>query len=233
MMVRRLVSLGEAVYTGRFTVEDITGVLAESEYEIQELLNSGFVPVLVDPKANVHRYLRPIALIDARMTKQKSSLGMDAAPIVIGLGPGFTAGKDCHAVVETNRGHFLGRVIWQGQAEVNTGVPGSVAGRTVERVLRAPTDGVLNAYVKIGSQVDAGQTILDVNGTPLKAPFKGVLRGLLHPDVKVKKGMKIGDLDPRGEPNLARLVSEKSLAIGGGVLEALLTRPTIRTRLWE
>ncbi len=156
---------------------------------------------------------------------------MQAASLVIGLGPGFVAGVDCHAVVETNRGHSLGRVIWKGSAEADTGVPEPVRERGVERVLRSPASGVLEACVAIGEVLEEGQCIARVNGTAVLAPFKGVLRGLLHPGLVVSVGLKIGDVDPRMEPKFSRLVSDKALAVGGGILEAILSRPDLRSSL--
>jgi xanthine dehydrogenase accessory factor len=151
---------------------------------------------------------------------------------VIGLGPGFEAGLNCHAVVETNRGHRLGRVIWQGAPESDTGVPESVAEHGVERVLRAPVDGILQARVEIGEMVEPGQAVADVAGQPVLANFAGVLRGLVRSGLPVRQGMKVGDVDPRGDRAACRLVSDKALAVGGGVLEAILSRPDLRPLLW-
>jgi xanthine dehydrogenase accessory factor len=142
--------------------------------------------------------------------------------LVIGLGPGFVAGENCHAVIETNRGPFLGRVYWQGSAEADSGIPETVRGFTVERVLYAPTNGVLHAKVEIGEILDMGTPIAEINGQMVTAKFKGVLRGLIHDGLKVEKGTKIGDLDPRCDVRLCSLASDKALSIGGGVLEALL-----------
>ena len=156
---------------------------------------------------------------------------MDAAPLVIGLGPGFFAGQNCHAVVETNRGHHLGRVIWEGRAEQDTGVPGTVTGHDVNRVLRAPADGQTKAQVGLGSIVKKGEVIALVDDTPLIAAFDGALRGLIHESVEMNKGDKIGDLDPRMDPSYCYEISDKALAIGGGVLEGLLSHPEIRRML--
>jgi xanthine dehydrogenase accessory factor len=153
--------------------------------------------------------------------------------LYIGLGPGFTAGVNCHAVVETNRGHRMGRVIWQGSAEADTGLPEQIAGQQAERVLRAPADGVLVNHFEIGAHVDGGQAVAEVAGKQVTAPFSGVLRGILYPGLKVYQGQKIGDLDPRDDPRLCALVSDKALAVGGGVLEAILTRPDLRLILWK
>jgi xanthine dehydrogenase accessory factor len=166
------------------------------------------------------------------MSKKPPDLGMDSAPLVIGLGPGFVAGENCHAVVETKRGHFLGRVIWNGPAQPNTGVPGTIGGRQTDRVLRAPTNGILEAHATIGDPLDSGQVVAEVAGKPIRAAFKGILRGLIQPGLQVKQGLKVGDVDPRADPSYCTTISDKALAIGGGVLEAVLTRPSIRSALW-
>ncbi|MFM8320354.1 MAG: molybdenum hydroxylase [Chloroflexota bacterium] len=173
-----------------------------------------------------------LAVVDARMTKRPPE-PLDLASIfLVGLGPGFTAGLDCQAVVETNRGHALGRVIWRGMTEPDTGVPELVGGRSSERVLRAPADGGLQALAEIGARVEAGQVLAQVAGREVVAPFGGVLRGLVRSGLPVARGMKIGDVDPRGDPQACFLVSDKALAVGGAVLEALLSRPEVRRALW-
>lgn len=144
------------------------------------------------------------------------------APFVVALGPGYTAGVDCHAVVETARGHHLGRVLWRGTALANTATPGEVSGKAVERVLRAPHDGRLAWEVSIGDRVDAGQILGYCGGTAIVAPFQGVVRGLIDKSVKTHAGLKIADIDPRLDTDCS-LVSDKALAIGGGVVEAVLT----------
>lgn len=231
LAVRRLVALAEAVYRGRVTIEDLSGRLINSYEEAEDLWRKGEIPVLVDPEAECRVRMNPLALVDARMRKKPPEIGREAAPVVIGLGPGFSAGKNCHAVVETNRGHHLGRVFWSGQAEADTGVPGSVKGYDVDRVLRAPASGQLEAAVELGSIVQAGDTIATINGETLMAPFEGALRGLLHDGLTVQQGMKIGDLDPRANPRYCYEISDKALAVGGGVLEALLSRSLIRQQL--
>jgi xanthine dehydrogenase accessory factor len=157
------------------------------------------------------------------MAKRNIDTTIDQAPLVIALGPGFTAGVDCHAVIETNRGHRLGRVIWQGAAEANTGTPGLVGGKGVERVLRAPVAGIVSWRVDIGDRVREGEIMGDVAGIAIKAPFDGVVRGLIAPGTAVPERLKIGDVDPRGDVEACYTISEKALAIGGGVLEAILT----------
>lgn len=231
MAVRRLVAFGEAVYAVEVTVEGLTARLAKDPRQACEYLTKGIIPVLIDPSAACRKVFNPSVLVDGRMTKQPPDLGMDSAPLVIGLGPGFRAGLDCHAVVETNRGHSLGRVIWSGSAEADTGLPEPVQDLRAERVLRAPASGILDGCANIGDILEKDQCIASVNGITVQAPFKGVLRGLLHPGLQVRQGVKIGDLDPRLDPDFCRMVSDKALAVGGGVLEAILSRPDLRERL--
>ncbi|NIW46243.1 MAG: EF2563 family selenium-dependent molybdenum hydroxylase system protein [Gammaproteobacteria bacterium] len=232
LVVRRLVSFAQAIYSVSVQVEEITGRKAADLDEARRIINQDQIAVLVDPElANLEQF-SPLVLVDARMRKKPPEIGMDAAPLVIGLGPGFSAGKNCHALVETMRGHFLGRVIWEGEALPNTGIPDPVGGKSYERVLRAPKDGKLKTGVSIGDQVQEGEIIAIVADEILRAPFNGVVRGLLKDDVFVSAGLKIGDLDPRGNPDYARLVSDKSLSIGGGVLEAILSREEFRKRLY-
>jgi xanthine dehydrogenase accessory factor len=229
--VRRLVALAQAVYAGEVVIEDLHGqIVASGEEAIQEFLQ-GKIPVVVDPDAKLRFELPLIAIVDARMRKRPPEIGMESAPLVIGLGPGFTAGLDCHAIVETNRGHHMGRVIWERSAQSDTGVPEPVAGHAVDRVLRAPSTGTLKTLIPLGTLVHLGDTIASVDGDPLRAPFDGALRGLLHGGLEVKRGEKVGDLDPRGVLSYCYEISDKSLAVGGGVLEVLLSRPEIRRRL--
>jgi xanthine dehydrogenase accessory factor len=231
LAVRRMVSFAQAVYSGEIQISEVHSHRASSLEQVEALLAAHQIAVLVDPQAQIRYQWKPDVLVDARMTKLPPDLGVDAAPLVIGLGPGFTAGKDCHAVVETKRGHFLGNVYWNGSAEMDTGRPEPVMNKEQERVLRAPVDGVLVNYKEICSRVEAGEVICAVDQIPLTAQFSGVLRGLLHDGLHVCKGMKIGDLDPRSNGELCSAVSDKALAIGGGVLEAILSQPEMRTRL--
>ena len=229
VVVRRMVSFAEAIYRGEFEVEGVVAKHAEELSEVQDIFIAGKIPILVNPEGSIIDRLKEntwdssrFVLIDGRMIKQKPERGLDQADLVIGLGPGFTAGEDCHAIVETKRGHFLGRVIWHGSAQADTGVPESVRNYSIERVLRAPTDGVMHGQAEIGEHISPGQIVAIVDSQPIKAPFRGVLRGLLHPGLTVTQGSKIGDLDPRDDPRYCWLVSDKSLAVGGGVLEAIL-----------
>lgn len=223
LVVRRPVALATAVLEGEVAVEDLHGRLVHSPSEALELAHSGVIPILVAPE--LPPALSPFSiLIDARMAKRNLDTRLDQAPLVVALGPGFTAGVDCHAVIETMRGHTLGRVIWQGAARPNTGTPGIVAGKGAERVLRAPTAGVVMWQREIGDLVIVGDVLGWVNGVPVTAPFSGVLRGLIAPGTAVTQRLKIGDVDARGDVDACYTISDKALAIGGGVLEAILTR---------
>lgn len=233
LAVRRLVSFAEAIYTGLVTVEDVTAKCVDDVEKAFDSLSQGQIPVMVDPQANSRNLLRPTVLVDGRMIKRSPELNLDYAPLVVGLGPGFWAGRDCHAVIETNRGHRLGRVIWHGPTEPDTKIPDIVAGKREERVLRATKEGIIKQLVSIGDHLEPGQPVLTIGGEPVLAPFKGVLRGLIHPGSSVQLGQKVGDLDPRDDPSYCTMVSDKSLAVGGGVLEAVLSRPELRPLLWD
>jgi xanthine dehydrogenase accessory factor len=233
-LVRRTVSFGEAVYSGETTVEGLTARLVATPAEAQTLALTGMIPVLIDPQATAVAALTPQVLVDAIMAKINTGTTLHDAPLVVTLGPGFTAGKDCHAVIETNRGHRLGRVIYpgggptgDGRAEPNTRTPGQIKGQEAGRVLRSPAAGYVTPYARIGDPLEAGQLIASVDGHEIRAAFAGVLRGLVHPHVPVTPGFKIGDLDPRGEVSHCFTLSDKSVAIGGGVLEAVLTSEVI------
>ena len=231
LVVRRLVSFAEAVFRGEMQVEEAVARRAEHIVGALSILKKGMIPVLVDPDLDSVAELQPEVLVDGRMRKAAPELGMEAAPLVIGLGPGFTAGENCHAVIETNRGHLLGRVVWKGSPEADTGIPESVLNRREERVLRSPADGELITHAEICDHLKAGQVVADVDGEMIYAPFQGVLRGILHSGVHVQQGLKIGDIDPRDDPSYCTMVSDKSLAVGGGVLEAILSRPDLRDKI--
>jgi len=232
LAVRRSVAFAEAVYSGRTVIEGIPGVKIQSIDQAVKVMESGAVAVLVDPRATTLGKLCPDVMIDARMLKQPPDLGISAAPLVIGLGPGFDAGRTCHAVIETKRGHSLGRVIWDGGAEADSGVPESVGVYQSERVLRSPADGVIGECRAIGSLVQKGEVVATVSGVPVMASFTGVVRGIVHEGVFVDKGLKIGDIDPRCDPALCYMISDKALAVGGGVLEVILSTVPLREKLY-
>lgn len=220
--IRRTVAFSDAVTNGEQRVEDVLARRAMDADEARALLCAGILPVLVDPDCASLARLRPDALVDAILAKRNLGMTILDAPVVVGVGPGFTAGVDCHAVVETMRGHTLGRVYYEGAALPNTNVPGLIGGFAGERVLRAPADGVFTGVRSIGERVEAGETVGSVDGVPMQSTISGVLRGLLADGVTVKKGMKSGDVDPRGEAAYCDTASDKALAVGGGVLEAIL-----------
>jgi probable selenium-dependent hydroxylase accessory protein YqeC len=220
LVVRRRVALATAVLEDEVTVETVVGRRVDNATEALELAPTGIVPVLVAPA--IPTALAIPILIDARMAKRNIDTAIEQARLVIALGPGFAAGVDCHAVIETMRGHHLGRVIWSGRALPDTGTPGIVAGKGAERVLRAPIAGAVNWRHEIGDRVEGGDLLGDIEGEPVLAPFDGVLRGLLAPGTRVRAGLKIGDLDPRADVSACFTISDKALAIGGGVLEAVL-----------
>jgi xanthine dehydrogenase accessory factor len=220
--VRRTVCFSQAVYEGSTRVEDLQAALVHNEEEIRNCLARGHIAVIVDPRAEIVWRLSPGALVDAIMAKRNLGTHITDAPVVIGVGPGFTAGTDCHAVVETKRGHTLGRVLSRGSALPNTGVPGDIGGYTRERLLRSPADGIFEARAQIGDSVKRGDLVALVGGIPIRAEIDGVLRGLLPSGIPVNRDMKAGDIDPRCDPAHCFTVSDKALAVAGGVLEALL-----------
>ena len=220
--IRRQVALCEAVYEGEATVEGLRAVRIEALEQAQSVWAQGAVPVLVDPEGVCIARAKPEVVVDAILAKRNLGTKITDAPIVIGIGPGFCAGKDCHAVIESMRGHTLGRAIYHGAALPNTNVPGLIGGFAGERVLRAPATGVFSAVRKIGDTVKEGDVTGYVAGKPMCCTIGGTLRGLIADGTPVQEGLKCGDVDPRGDADYCRLVSDKALAIGGGVLEALL-----------
>ena len=220
--IRRTVAFSEAIVYGETTVEDVTARLAANADEARALLAQGIVPVLADPGCTCREALAPDALVDAILAKRNLGTRITNAPVVVGVGPGFTAGEDCHAVIETMRGHTLGRVIYSGSAIPNTNVPGLIGGFAGERVLRAPADGAFRSVRRIGDLVKAGDVAGYVSGEPMVCTIDGVLRGLIADGIPVRKGMKSGDVDPRGNVENCYTVSDKATAVGGGVLEAIL-----------
>ncbi len=236
LCVRRLVSFSEAVYEGEVTVEGVTAVRCAAG-EIDRVWSRGAIPVVVDPDLSILALRHFDVLVDGTMAKRNLGTRIDHASRVIALGPGFTAGRDCHAVVETLAGHDLGRVIHEGSAAADTGVPGppeaylgppsaccSGASAWDAIVLRAPCDGTFHESAAIGDLVEEGRVLGDVDGEPVRAGVRGVVRGLIRDGRAVTRGLKIGDVDPSCEPRRATTISEKSNAIAGGVLEAILAR---------
>mgnify|MGYP005759891409 FL=1 len=230
--VRRTVAFSQCIYDGQTTVEGITARKAENRDQVRDILAAGEIPVLVDPQASILPQLPFMAVVDATLAKKNLGTTISDAPIVLALGPGFTAGTDCHGVIETKRGHDLGRLILEGAAIPNTGVPGDVGGYTTERIIRAPADGPFEPVAQIGQQVNLGDVVAKVNGIPVTAQLTGIVRGMLPAGIPVTAGMKSGDIDPRCEVRHCFTVSDKARAIGGGVLEGILYFGR-RLRLWN
>lgn len=231
LLVRRAVAFGDAAVSGVRTVEGITARRVDMLAQADQVIAAGEIPVLIDPDGYAIAERKPLIVVDARMEKRNLGTTINDAPLVVALGPGFTAGADCHAVIETNRGHNLGRAIYSGAAEADTGEPGSVQGQTFSRILRAPAAGYVQPCAEIGDSIAAGQVIARVAGQPVTAAFAGVLRGLVHERVPVTAGLKIGDLDPRARREHCFTISDKSLAVGGGVLEAVFASEAVRASL--
>ena len=226
LVIRRRVALATAVMEDEITIEDLHGLLVTDLSEAAALAATGVVPVLVQPSLprqteNKEQSFFSV-IVDARMAKKNIDTRIEQAPLVIGLGPGFTAGLDCHAVIETKRGHHLGRTIWSGPSKPDTQTPGTVMGKGIERVLRSPIDGTIQWNFDIGEQVSSGMALGEVENQPIYAPFDGVIRGLITPGTTVFAGLKVGDVDPRNDATACFTISDKALAIGGGVLEAIL-----------
>jgi len=241
LAVRRSVSFAEAVYEGTHTIEGVTGRLIEwdlppGEFErrITAALEWDEIPVIVDPQAEVLSRLPFLAIVDARLIKKTVEPLPSRVPLYIGVGPGFHAGEDCDAVIETRRSHTLGRVYWHGSAQADSGQPEG----DPKRVLRAASDGIFVGHKKIGEHCEPGELIANIESeadnqnTSIVAPLGGMLRGLIRDGVRVTKGLKVGDIDPRDDPSACFLVSDKALSIGGAVLEAILTREEIRRNLF-
>ena len=220
--IRRTVCFSEAILNGSFTVEDVSAEYAASYEMIPAIHTRGHIAVVVDPNADCIKALLPEVVVDAILAKRNLGTKITDAPVVIALGPGFTAGVDCHAVIETMRGHDLGRVIQTGAAEPNTGIPGNISGFTTERVLRAPKDGTFREIRHIGDIVVKNDPVAQIDEEMILAPLSGVIRGLLPSGTPVHAGMKSGDIDPRPVQSHCFTVSDKARAIGGGVLEAIL-----------
>lgn len=234
LAVRRAVSFSEAVYEGEHSVEGVMARRIEPD-QFPAWEETDGIPVIVDPDASILRSLEFPVVVDARLLKQPSDPLPAPVPLHIGLGPGFYAGRDCQAVIETRRSHTLGRVYWDGSTQPDSGEPEG----DPRRVLRAAQDGVVTALAEIGDSLKQDQVIAEIRSesgeltTTIVSPFQGVLRGLVRDGMHVTKGLKVGDVDARNDRETCFLVSDKSLAIGGGVLEAILARSAIRERIFS
>lgn len=220
--VRRTVAFSQAVFDNEIVIEGIKGVKVNNINEIYKEINQGNIPIIIDEKAEIIKELRPDVVVDAIIAKKNLGTNIEDAPIVIGVGPGFEAKVDCHLVVETKRGHYLGKVIEEGSAIPNTGVPGNIGGYTKERIIRASSNGKIKPVVSIGDFVKKGDIVAYVDGVEVLAQIDGIVRGMLQEGIEVFKGMKSGDIDPRCEKDHCFTISDKARSIGGGVLEAIM-----------
>ncbi|MEW5910330.1 MAG: selenium-dependent molybdenum cofactor biosynthesis protein YqeB [Thermodesulfobacteriota bacterium] len=220
--IRRAVSFSEALFEKEKTVEGVTAVALDRIEEIRNIWERNAIPIFIDPGWEIVRKISPEILVDAILAKKNLGTRIEDAPLVIGLGPGFTAGIDVHMVIETHRGHGLGRVITAGSAQPDTGIPGRVDGYTSERVIRAPADGIFRSDRQIGDFIKPGEIIGAVSGIPLCASIGGVIRGLIRPETIVSARMKIGDIDPGNNPGFCHTISDKARSISGSVLEGVL-----------
>lgn len=231
--LRRQVSFCSAIYEGRASVEGVEAVGYRLEDAgMLETFGFRYIPVFVDPEAKLRELWRPDVIVDARLAKRNLDNAAGQAPLTIGLGPGLEAGRDVDIVIETDRGHDLGRIIREGFAADSTGVPGTIAGRSWERLLRAPADGELVAFREIGDRVAEGDAVGRVNGCKVVATIDGIIRGLVHPGLQVVEGQKLGDIDPRDDRSFCATISDKARTISGSVLEAILAEESRTRRFW-
>lgn len=223
LVVRRYASFANAMLEGYAQIEDIRAVKASCVDDINEIWCDSDIPVLCDSECKILEDIKPLVVVDSIMAKKNIGTHIGMAPITIGIGPGFEASKDVDAVIETCRGHNLGKVIYEGTASADTGIPGSIMGYSQERLLRAPADGIIRNVLEIGDMVKQGELIGYIAGEKVEALIDGVLRGLIADGTEVQKGLKVGDVDPRGIKEYCFSISDKSRSVAGGVLEAILT----------
>ncbi|ABR50634.1 biotin/lipoyl attachment [Alkaliphilus metalliredigens QYMF] len=223
-VIRRRVAFAQAVFEGEVIVEDVKAKRIENTTEVHTVLGAKCIPVMVDPEGKTIGDLKPDVVVDATLAKVNKGTIKEMAPLVIGVGPGFTAGLDVHVVVESQRGHDLGKVIWNGRAHRNTGIPGEIMGISEERIVRATGDGKIRNLKPIGTRVEKGEIIAHIGELPVEGRIDGVLRGMIENGSTVKDGMKIGDIDPRGIRSYCFTISDKARSIAGGVLEAILMK---------
>lgn len=221
LTVRRSVAMSRAVCEGSAAVEGMTGILVHNLKEAQKVQSEGKVAVLVDETADIRHCYKPDVLIDAILAKRNLGTSIEDAPLVIGVGPGYTAGVDCHCAIETKRGCTLGHIIWSGSALPNTGIPGEIAGFSKERLIKASGDGRIIPKVSIGDMVEKGQIVAFTGEHPVYARMSGMVRGMLMPGMEVKEGLKIGDIDARTDIRLCHTISDKAKCVGDGVVRAI------------
>lgn len=220
--IRRIVAFSEAIYSREIEVEGVRAVHVKGIEDIYHEINKGNIPVYIDPTGEVIEELSPLAVVDSILAKKNLGTNMDMAPITIGVGPGFEAGKDVDLVIETKRGHYLGKVIYEGSTIPNTSIPGNILGHTEDRKITASAEGEVKPLVEIGDMVEKGQVICRVGETDVVAKISGIVRGMIIEGISVTKGYKIGDIDPRGDRENVYTISEKARAVGGGVLEGIM-----------
>lgn len=228
LVIRRTVAFTQAIFNEEDEIEGVKCKKVNNISDIESAWDNDYVAVMIDPKAEILGELKPDVVVDAIIAKKNIGTNKSMAPITIGIGPGFVAGKDVDVVVESNRGHYLGTIILEGSAAPNTGVPGNIAGFTSERVIRAEANGVIKNVRELGDIVKQGENIAYIGDLPVKASLDGVLRGLISDGSTVFKGLKIADVDPRGESEYVYSISEKARAIGGAVVEGILHIQKIR-----
>lgn len=222
MAVRRMVSFSEAVFNGHASVESVGAILANDTRDVPRIWKDSKIAVIVDPGcARIHE-IQPDILIDAVLAKRNTGTKIDDAGLVIALGPGFEAGVDCHRLVETDRGHDLGRIITSGPTSLNTGEPGDIMGQTHSRVLRAPADGLLKTFFDIGDLIEKGSLVASIKDLPIEAQVSGVLRGILRSGSLVAACAKVGDIDPRSQLPNCFTISDKARTISGSVVEVIM-----------
>lgn len=224
LVLRRTVSFANAIYEGKMVVEGVQSQFVKTVAESEQCLEKSIIPVVIDEHLSLFDPESFDIIIDARMLKTFVLYKMSEKPMIIGLGPGFVAKQNCHVAIETNRGHYLGRVINEGSPQADTAKPGLIANNTAERVVRSPADGILHSGIYIGTSIEKGNRLAFINNIEVIAPTSGILRGLMHDGITVTTGLKIGDIDSRLDKMSVQFVSEKSLAIAGGVLEAILNQ---------
>ncbi len=225
LCIRRTIAFSSAVFEGSAKVEEAEGILIHEISEAEKIWSERKLPVIVDENAERILSIFPDVLVDARLIKSyRKDTHLSDAPLVIGLGPGFRSGENVHCVIETNRGHNLGRVFWNGEAEPDTGIPGTIKGEGIKRVVKAPCGGVFQPFVQIGDAVEVGDLLAVIDGCEIHAQLAGIVRGIIYPGIMVWEKLKIMDIDPRGERAHCFTVSDKANAIGGGVLEAIFTK---------
>lgn len=230
LVIRRTVAFTQAIVKGEATVDGVKSKLVRDIDEINKAFENDYVAVMVDPEGEIIDKLKPDVVVDAIIAKKNLGTNRNMAKTTIAIGPGFKAGKDVDVVVESNRGHFLGSIILDGYAAANTGEPGNIGGFTSERVIRAKADGLIKNVREIGDIVKQGEPIAYIGQTAVEASLDGVLRGLITDGTRVYKGLKIADVDPRGEKSYCYTITEKARAIGGAVVEGILHMEKLRRK---